>query len=241
VAGHTVVKAIETVHADRQRLLERVAGNLRRADLPGAERDHPPAFAEYSFDAAATPAQLVDLFARELEPLAGHVHQVTEAAAPAVVLDLVLRYGARRVLAWQPASAAQAAVASELQRHGIEVLGLDLGRDAAARRAELSAIEDIAVGLTGAHAALADTGSLVLTSGPGRMRLASLLPPVHIALVRQADLYPALPAFLAANPDIVAAGSNVVIVTGPSRTADIEMTLSHGVHGPKHLHVVVTT
>jgi L-lactate dehydrogenase complex protein LldG len=97
----------------------------------------------------------------------------------------------------------------------------------------------VGIGLTGAHAALADSGAIVLVSGPGRGRLASLLPPAHVAIVSERRMWPSLPALVRAEPGLLDAGSNVVVVAGPSRTADIEMTLTHGVHGPKHVHVIL--
>jgi L-lactate dehydrogenase complex protein LldG len=96
------------------------------------------------------------------------------------------------------------------------------------------------VGLTGANGALVDSGTLALVSGPGRGRLASLLPPVHIALVARNKLYPSLPAFLKTHPNVTAEGSNLILITGPSRTGDIEMTLTMGVHGPGEIHVIIT-
>jgi L-lactate dehydrogenase complex protein LldG len=80
----------------------------------------------------------------------------------------------------------------------------------------------------------------VLVSGPGRGRLASILPPLHVAIVSERRLRPSLAALLREEPRLLDEGSNVVVVAGPSRTADIEMTLTHGVHGPKHLHVIFT-
>jgi L-lactate dehydrogenase complex protein LldG len=76
-------------------------------------------------------------------------------------------------------------------------------------------------------------------SGPSRPRLASLLPPVHVALVSKRALYPTMAAFFSAHPNIVREGSNLVFITGPSRTADIEQTLTLGVHGPRQVHVVL--
>jgi L-lactate dehydrogenase complex protein LldG len=223
-----------------QRLLGRVAVALGRAALPGAAPEHPPTFLGYARNLSPTREDLVERFARELEALSGVVHRVRGAAdACSTVVDLVLRYGGTRVLAWQPVSALERDVVAELGQRGIEIVDLDLPRSGDRRLARLLEIEGIAIGLTGARAALADTGSLVLTSGLGRARMASLLPPVHIALIRADDLYPTLPALLAANPGLASEGSNLVVITGPSRTADIEMTLTHGVHGPKHLHVVV--
>jgi L-lactate dehydrogenase complex protein LldG len=104
-----------------------------------------------------------------------------------------------------------------------------------ARREELASAT---IGLTGAEAALAETGSIVLASGPGRARLASLLPPVHVALVERRALVDSLAALIRDRPEIATAGANVICITGPSRTADIEHTLSRGVHGPGEVHVV---
>lgn len=223
-----------------QRLLGRVSRALGHAALPGAAPEHPSAFLGYTAGHLSTREDLIERFARELEALSGAVHCVrTVADACSTVGDLVARYGGTRVMAWQPSSALERDVVADLERRGIEIVDLDLPRSGERRLARLLEIETIAIGLTGARAALADTGSLVLTSGRGRARLTSLLPPVHIALVRAGVLYPTLPALLAANPGLASEGSNLVVVTGPSRTADIEMTLTHGVHGPKHLHVVV--
>jgi L-lactate dehydrogenase complex protein LldG len=94
------------------------------------------------------------------------------------------------------------------------------------------------VGLTGADAALAQTGSLVLASGPGRGRLASLLPPVHVALIRRSALIGSLPELFASRPELVTRGANFVAITGPSRTADIEHVLARGVHGPRDVHAI---
>jgi len=108
------------------------------------------------------------------------------------------------------------------------------------RQQDVDALAGIGLGVTGAHAALAENGGIVLVSGPGRGRLASILPPLHVAIVSERRLRPSLAALLREEPRLLDEGSNVVVVAGPSRTADIEMTLTHGVHGPKHLHVIVT-
>ena len=90
-------------------------------------------------------------------------------------------------------------------------------------------------GVTGALAGIAETGSLVLISGAGQTLTASLLPEVHVAVLKTSRLVPTLADALRL-PEVRTALAGV-IVTGPSRTADIEMTLTIGVHGPGELHV----
>ncbi|MBK9123782.1 MAG: lactate utilization protein [Chloroflexi bacterium] len=99
------------------------------------------------------------------------------------------------------------------------------------------------VGLTGVEAALAGTGSLVVSSGPGKPRFASLLPPVHIAVVRADQILPDVEAWF---EQVSASGlthfresANVVFITGGSRTADIAQELILGAHGPVEVHVVL--
>ncbi|CAG1014770.1 Lactate utilization protein B [Anaerolineales bacterium] len=95
----------------------------------------------------------------------------------------------------------------------------------------------ILVGVTKAICGLADTGSILVVDGKGNPLKASLLPEVHIAILRSTDIYPSLPDAMPLVKDSGAA----VFITGPSRTADIEMTLTIGVHGPKEIHVFVTS
>lgn len=92
-------------------------------------------------------------------------------------------------------------------------------------------------GLSSADAALAETGTIVVTSGPGKSRLVTLLPPVHIALVPASRLTTDLFTWTASRS--AALPANVTLVSGPSKTADIEQTLAIGVHGPKRLIVIL--
>lgn len=84
---------------------------------------------------------------------------------------------------------------------------------------------------------LADPGSVVLAASPEEPRSRSLLPEIHVAVLDEALILPDLPALLRAVHG--ALPSSLAIVSGPSRTADIEMTLAIGVHGPREQHVVV--
>lgn len=94
---------------------------------------------------------------------------------------------------------------------------------------------NIKVGLTGVNAAVAETGSIVLASGSGRPLSTSLLPETHIAILYEEQIYKNLPQVLQLRE--IQDAASVVMISGPSRTADIEMTLTIGVHGPGEVYV----
>ncbi|MEZ5352657.1 MAG: lactate utilization protein [Bryobacteraceae bacterium] len=110
------------------------------------------------------------------------------------------------------------------------------GDDRAVLR-ELCATRDI--GITSADYALADTGSLVMISSRQEARLVSLLPPCHVAVVPRDRLLTGLDELLTILPKPAGLSSSMVLITGPSRTADIEQILVRGVHGPGEIHVVL--
>jgi L-lactate utilization protein LutC len=91
------------------------------------------------------------------------------------------------------------------------------------------------VGVTKAICGLADTGSILIADGEGNPLQASLLPQIHIAVLYASDILPSLESAMTL-PSIRQARAAVVI-TGPSRTADIEMSLTIGMHGPGEVHV----
>jgi L-lactate dehydrogenase complex protein LldG len=89
------------------------------------------------------------------------------------------------------------------------------------------------------HNAIAETGTLVLESDRERHRLVSLVPPIHIALVKAENIVPTLGEAFSVVRRGAGLSRAITFITGPSRTADIELTLSIGVHGPKDLYVIV--
>jgi L-lactate dehydrogenase complex protein LldG len=191
------------------------------------------------------PATL-ERFRREFERVGGVLHRVAAVEdVPALVARLAAERGVRRVVTWHPA-ALGADLPSGLLRQGLDTLvmpdgAVEDGPERARLRAAVAAAE---VGVTGTDLAIAETGSLVLRSGPGRPRSTSLLPPYHVAVFDRTSLIESLAqlgVFLeawqaAAGPP--ADGAAVQIITGPSRTADIELTLTRGVHGPREVHAV---
>jgi L-lactate dehydrogenase complex protein LldG len=100
------------------------------------------------------------------------------------------------------------------------------------------------VGITGVDFVLAETGSVVLSSRTEGSQLASLAPPIHVAFYRRDQLVGSLDEVLeklslSHQPNGLAPGRSVVLITGPSRTADIEQILVRGVHGPREVHAIL--
>ena len=94
-------------------------------------------------------------------------------------------------------------------------------------------------GITSADYALADTGTLVMLAGPQEARLVSLLPPAHIAVVPRDRILTGLDELFSILPRPAEQTSSMVLITGPSRTGDIEQILVRGVHGPGQITVVI--
>lgn len=103
-------------------------------------------------------------------------------------------------------------------------------------RDEIAATE---VGITSADYALADTGSLVIFTESNESRLLSLLPPCHIAVIESSRMVASLDDVFRLRPLPGEQSSAMIVITGPSRTADIEMRLVRGVHGPGEIHVIL--
>src|ERR1041385_6429229 len=89
------------------------------------------------------------------------------------------------------------------------------------------------LGITSARLAVAATGSILIVPGPSSPRVASLLPPAHLAIVPADRLVGGLEDVMLVLSELADRSSAPVLITGPSRTSDIEMTTVYGVHGPK--------
>lgn len=182
--------------------------------------------------------ELVDRFEAELDALGGEVVRVARDDLPEVVLAHLREMKAEDVLAWGPEPPLFDSLLRYLHAGGIRLLDPELPGESnedegEARGAKLAELGAAQVGLTGAVAGLADTGTLVVPSGRRRSQLASLLPPVHFALLPVDHIHAGMAEWLAdGGKNVVAESTSVALISGPSRTADIEMTLTIGVHGP---------
>ena len=212
-----------------------------RQPLDDGRVPHPgacPADDGSGLDAAAMLAQFTDA----CERVGGQVHHLGSNAEVVRLIREVSPDGADPVvLSWSGDTLPLVGLHQALAADGIETLSSAVRVESAGHAEDLARLDAATVGVTGAIAVLAETGSVVVMSGPGRPRLASLLPPVHVALVTRAQLVPSLGAWLAERPGFPAESANCVVITGPSRTADIEMTLTRGVHGPRAIHIVFVT
>ena len=165
--------------------------------------------------AEAAPVNLVELFKQSLEAVDCHCVVVQTEQE---VTRIVRNFGGRIAISDAP-------VLARLF-DGETAVGAD-------------EIFEFDVGISTAQAAIAETGTLVLDSACERHRLVSLVPPVHIAIVDASRIVETLGEALALLRRDKEISHAVTFVTGPSRTADIELTLAIGVHGPQELYVII--
>jgi L-lactate dehydrogenase complex protein LldG len=153
---------------------------------------------------------------------------------PVVVRAFCDREGFRNLL-FGPASEAGAALASVWPAGGTQLMPYD--RPVEAFKDEL--FTGVDAGFTGTVGGIAETGGLLLMPSPAEPRLMSLVPPVHIAMLRASTIQDTFWSAVKALGWGRKLPPNALLVSGPSKTADIEQTLAYGVHGPKRLIVVL--
>jgi len=166
-------------------------------------------------------------FASELKALGGNFISCEPDKVSQCILEILRTRKINQLMAWE-ASFLPAGLIEQLTAAGILIC-----------HPTTETIEttcQVRAGLTGASGGIADTGSLLLLGGPGRPLTASLLPELHIALLWEKDVFENLSQIL--QREDVKQAPAAVLITGPSRTADIEMALTIGVHGPGELQVI---
>lgn len=174
---------------------------------------------------------------KELEALSAVFHEVERLEEFPGVLGAILReHEVRKALFWEHPLLEALEVRGLLGAKAVEVLD--------PREAEgfVGQVARADLGITAAECAIVESGALMVRASQGWPRAASLLPPVHVAILtaRQRlrtvwDLVPLWRQWLSTQGQLP---SGIHLITGPSRTADIELTLVLGAHGPKVLHVV---
>jgi len=190
-------------------------GQVSAGNLGAVERDAPRHLVPVSPCATAAPMHLTTWFGQELTALNGQMISCTPAELPTKILNTLSQLGEKCIQSWS-AEHLPAGLVETLQAAGIVLTP--------------TADPTLSVGLTGAVSGVAETGSVLITSGAGQPLTASLLPAIHLVVLRAATIYAHLAQAL--NLEATRQASLSVLITGPSRTADIEMTLTLGVHGP---------
>jgi len=168
----------------------------------------------------------VDLLLKEVTALAGVAQRVSQAEVGASLRRLVEQEDVRRATCWNTPRLRALDIEGQLRACGVEMVP---------PRADKHALAQCDLGVTEADFALPETGTLGLLSSPEKPRGVSLLPRVHLALVSRSALRADLhQVFTEAK-----AHPYLILISGPSRTSDIELTVTLGVHGPRALHLWV--
>ncbi len=209
----------------RDEMLGKVRAALKRNASSGVAAI--PAMARIAPRVAKNAEAELASFFSEVESLGGKTKRLENQADLATALrELVAVEAIKKATVWQTAELKALGVEDTLRSIGVEIVSPYLSN---------RAVAECDLGVTGADFALPETGTLVLRSSLEQPRTVSLLPRVHLALLRstclRADLHQ---VFEEAKQD-----RYFVFVTGPSRTADIELTVTVGVHGPKTLCVML--
>jgi len=167
-------------------------------------------------------SDLASLFAAKASAIGMRVTRISDAELDATIAKLLENRGKTVVAARDQALAARAATAA-----GARLAPNDND----------DLLFDCEVGITDVDCAIAESGSLVVSTN-GRIRNAWITPPIHIAIVRAGEILPDLVDLFESRPDALDAASTTII-TGPSKTADIEGVLVTGVHGPAAVEIVL--
>ena len=202
----------------RDEVLARVSSAIAGAQAPEPPRTYRRAL-------GGDREQLVDLFCARVADYRADVRRIGAADIPGTASAICAERGATRIgvppglpAAWRPRSVALA------EDHGLTPRYLDRLDGA----------------LTGCTAAVAETGTIILTAGAREGRRAlTLVPDLHICVVLEQQIWMLLPEALDRLVELGLTARPITFVSGPSATSDIELDRVEGVHGPRQLHVIV--
>ena len=207
----------------RTRILERLRAN-RPQSVP-----LPPV---YQKPLGWNREQCIAQFSERMQAVRGEVHRVGRQEWVDWINREMTARGLRRGLVGRSLIAEQftagAAPGFELTRY-----------DRPVEEWKQALFEQIDFSLTGSLAGLAETGSLVLWPNASEPRLMSLAPPLHIALLNAERVFENFAQLIQAQNWAAGMPTNALLISGPSKTADIEQTLAYGIHGPKELITLI--
>lgn len=201
----------------REVILQRIREALRRP----SPHPHSQPGPSWPSSPLVAPTDLAAAFRQKFEAAGGVWHEAADPAGAARQIES---------LGLPPGPIWVAMASEDLPLDGPNVLRAMPSRDV---------FDTLVATVTGVDCAIAETGSLGVFFQPGAGRLASLVAPVHVAIVRRDQLVSKLEHFLSRVQTHLGPRSAAVLVTGPSRSADIEQVLTVGVHGTREVHVIV--
>lgn len=218
---------------EREAFLSRVRAATETAVLPPHPAADPGLLVPELED-----RDLVELFAAQVQAAEGVVHRAsTNGEVRHRVAEIAGTHESQSFMAWDDAHLRVPGVGPVLVAAGLtEVVGVV---ESDQRLVHQMGYVDLDLGLTSAEAAFAESGTIVLRSGPGRPRMASLIPLVHVVLLPADRLHRSLSHWARDNASGIPEAANVVFITGPSKTGDIEQHINVGVHGPRYVHIIL--
>lgn len=177
---------------------------------------------------------LKEVFAGELEKVSAKVIRVPDwKSLPQAVTPWFKEYRINSAMTGEEPRL------DPLRKHLEKKAGVKLHTYSGSLEEQKEEIFSVDCGITTSRGGIADTGSVLIVPSAAEPRLLSLAVPVHLVVVEAAGLFPTLGAYLDTGEFQSDTPSNLVLVSGASRTADIELTLAVGVHGPKELLVAL--
>jgi L-lactate dehydrogenase complex protein LldF len=201
-----------------------VIENVRRSLGRTAQAPLEPRPAIHESRQAESVDSEIETFLNEIRKLSGVGQKLSPSEIVSVLKALIEEQNVRKATVWETPHLRRLGIAEILNSLGVELVSPNAGKHAMAQ---------CDLGITEADFLLPETGTLVLRSSAEKPRAVSLLPRIHLAIVR--------PEMLRADMHQVFEEAKdqhyLVFITGPSRTADIELTVTLGVHGPKNLYV----
>lgn len=218
---------------DRQTFMSRIHQALE--SHPGRTITEPVPEVDQSLVRLCQPSEdLPTRFAEQAQAVGMHVHHVASSALDDSLREILSKLQCKTAALGIADDSLRTQISGTLADIGLDVLQQDAGTDRDAKFNVDAAITDV-------DAALAETGSIIISSGAHRGRACHLTPPVHIALVPANKIVADLIDYFGPSCDVGTPqhGSATVLITGPSKTADIEGILITGVHGPGEVHIMI--
>jgi L-lactate dehydrogenase complex protein LldG len=183
------------------------------------------------------PGEPWEPFQKEVEALSGRFHRAEGIReAQAVIRAILTEHGVRSAIRWEHPLLEALEIDDILGEAGVELVSAAAEEDFTQRCAQAE------LGITAAEALLVESGSVIVVSRVSQVRSVSLIPPVHLAVItpgqRMSSVSELPPLMRQWGNEAGLLPSAIHLITGPSRTADIELNLVLGVHGPKVLHLL---